>query len=120
MSKNTALKREPLNEEIDMEISRVVDVPREKLWKAWTTPELITRWFAPAPWTAAEAEVDLRPGGKFFVTMRSSEGEDMPCSGCFLEIVPNEKLVWTDALHADLVGEARQRKWRCGCCCSST
>jgi uncharacterized protein YndB with AHSA1/START domain len=56
------------------------------------------QWFAPRPWTTTECEMDLRPGGQFKFVMRSPEGQLYPNVGCFLEIVPNQRLVWTDAL----------------------
>ena len=85
---------------LDLKLERVVDVPREKIWKAWTQPEHLKKWFTPAPWSTVEARVDLRPGGEFFTVMRSPEGQDYPNEGCYLEIIPNEKVVWTDALSA--------------------
>ena len=83
---------------LDLAIERVIDVPRELVWKAWTMPEHLRQWFTPKPWTVAECEVDLRPGGTFRTLMRSPEGEESLINGCYLEIVPNERLVWTDAL----------------------
>lgn len=82
----------------DLVLERVVDVPRELVWRAWTSPEHLKKWFAPAPWTTVECEIDLRPGGIFRTVMRSPEGQDFPGAGCYLEIVENERLVWTDAL----------------------
>lgn len=83
---------------LDLVLERVVDVPRERVWAAWTKPEHIKKWFAPAPWTVSECAVDLRPGGMFRTVMRSPEGKEHPGNGCILEVVPNERLVWTDAL----------------------
>lgn len=83
---------------LDLVLQRVIDVPRDKVWAAWTTPEHICKWFTPAPWGTAECEIDLRPGGIFKTVMRSPEGELMPRNGCYLEVVPQERLVWTDAL----------------------
>jgi uncharacterized protein YndB with AHSA1/START domain len=83
---------------LDLLLERVVDVPRPLVWAAWTRPEHLKRWFAPAPWTTVACEIDLRPGGQFHTVMRSPEGEDFPGTSCFLEIVPDERLVWTDAL----------------------
>jgi uncharacterized protein YndB with AHSA1/START domain len=57
------------------------------------------QWFTPAPWKTIACEIDLRPGGRFATTMRSPEGQDMPThQGCFLEIIVNRKLLWTDGL----------------------
>ena len=83
---------------LDLVLERVVDVPREAVWAAWTRPELLTRWFTPAPWQTVDAEIDLRPGGIFRTVMRSPEGQEFPNAGCILEVVAPEKLVWTGAL----------------------
>jgi uncharacterized protein YndB with AHSA1/START domain len=83
---------------LDLVLERVVDVPRELVWAAWTKPEHITKWFAPAPWKTVDCEIDLRPGGIFRTVMRSPEGHESSNLGCYLEIVPNEKLMWTSAL----------------------
>lgn len=83
---------------LDLVLEREVDVPAELVWKAWTEPEHIKRWFAPAPWTITACEIDLRPGGQFHTVMRSPEGQEFPNTGCYLEIVPNERLVFTDSL----------------------
>ncbi len=83
---------------LDLVLDRVVDVPRELVWAAWTRPELVCKWFTPAPWKTVDCTIDLRPGGVFHTVMRSPEGKDFPNFGCYLEVVPNERLVWTDAL----------------------
>jgi uncharacterized protein YndB with AHSA1/START domain len=83
---------------LDLVLERVIDVPPDLVWTAWTTPEHVVKWFAPAPWTASDCEIDLRPGGIFRFVMRSPEGEEFPNVGCYLEVVPVERLVWTDAL----------------------
>jgi uncharacterized protein YndB with AHSA1/START domain len=70
----------------------------ELVWLAWTTPEHIKKWFTPAPWKTVECELDLRPGGAFKTVMQSPEGQKFPNTGCYLEIVKNERLVWTSAL----------------------
>ena len=94
----TYSKPHQIDPRLDLVLERVIDVPRELVWKAWTTPEHLKPWFTPAPWTTAECEIDLRPGGIFSTVMRSPEGKDFPNLGCYLEIIPNEKLVWTNAL----------------------
>lgn len=83
---------------LDLILERVVDVPRRLVWAAWTTPALIKQWFAPRPWSVTECDVDLRPGGMFRTVMRSPEGQDFPNAGCYLEIVDEQRLVFTDAL----------------------
>ncbi|MBK6580733.1 MAG: SRPBCC family protein [Sandaracinaceae bacterium] len=87
-------------DERELVLTRLVDVPAEKLYRCWTEPALLTQWFAPLPWTTPHAELDVRAGGANRITMRSPEGEDMPNEGIYLEVVPNEKLVITDAFRA--------------------
>lgn len=83
---------------LDLVLERLVDVRPELVWAAWTTPEHLKKWFTPAPWTTVDCEIDLRPGGIFRTVMRSPEGREFPNVGCYLEVVKNEKLVWTGAL----------------------
>lgn len=83
---------------LDLSFTRIVDVPRALVWRAWTEPELLKPWFCPLPWKTIDCEIDLRPGGIFRTTMQSPEGQEFPNSGCYLEIVPQTKLVWTNAL----------------------
>ena len=83
---------------LDLVLERHADVPPAKVWKAWTTPESLVKWFAPRPWTITECDVDLRPGGHLRFVMRSPDGQLYPNVGCYLEVVPNQRLVWTDAL----------------------
>lgn len=85
---------------LDLVLERIVDVSPELVWMAWTQPEHLKKWFTPAPWTTVDCEIDLRPGGVFRTVMRSPEGKDFPNLGCYLEIIPHQKLVWTDALQA--------------------
>jgi uncharacterized protein YndB with AHSA1/START domain len=82
----------------DLRFTRVVDVPKNLVWRAWTEPELLKPWFCPLPWKTIDCEIDLRPGGAFQTTMQSPEGIKFPNAGCYLEVVPDEKLVWTNAL----------------------
>ena len=95
----TALSPYPVNPALDLVLDRFVDVPPDRVWDAYTKPDLLKQWFCPRPWTVSECEIDLRPGGRFFTTMRSPEGEAFPNEGCYLEVAPKRRLVWTDALH---------------------
>ncbi len=79
----------------------VLDAPADKLYRGWTEPRLVTQWFAPKPWTTPHAEMDVRPGGASLVVMRSPDGQDMPNPGQYLEVIPNRKLVFTDAFVGD-------------------
>jgi uncharacterized protein YndB with AHSA1/START domain len=81
----------------ELVLTRVIDAPREKLFRAWTQPELLKQWFAPLPYTTPSAELDVRPGGANFIVMRGPDGTEIPCGGVYLEVVENERLVFTDA-----------------------
>ena len=81
----------------DLVLTRIIDAPREKLFRAWTEPALLMQWFTPRPWTVARAETDVRPGGASLIVMRSPEGQEFPNRGVYLEVVRNERLVATDA-----------------------
>lgn len=83
--------------EHELSLTRLIDAPREKLYRAWTEPELLKQWFAPLPWTTPRVELDLRPGGANYFVMRGPDGKDFPNRGVYLEVVPNERLVFTDA-----------------------
>jgi uncharacterized protein YndB with AHSA1/START domain len=63
---------------LDLVLERVVDVPPDLVWKAWTMPEHVKRWFTPAPWKTVACEIDLRPGGAFRTVMQSPEGKIVP------------------------------------------
>ena len=78
-------------------ISRVINAPPEKLFRAWTEPDLIVQWFTPAPWKTVKAETDLRPGGASLIVMRGPDGNEFPNRGVYLEIIKNKKIVFTDA-----------------------
>ncbi|TNC95233.1 MAG: hypothetical protein FD121_1450 [Gallionellaceae bacterium] len=90
-----------LDSKLDLSFERIVDVPKELIWKAWTTPEHLMPWFCPAPWSVVACEIDLRPGGRFYTVMQSPEGKQFPGDGCYLEVVENQKLTWTNALLQD-------------------
>jgi uncharacterized protein YndB with AHSA1/START domain len=82
----------------DLVFTRLVRLPAPLLWRGWTEPALLTRWFTPAPWRTLDAEVDLRPGGIFRTVMQGPDGETHENLGCWLDVAPPRRLVWTDAL----------------------
>lgn len=81
-------------------IEKVFDAPREMVWKAWTEPEMIKKWWGPEGFTAPSIKVDLKVGGKYIFAMKGPEGSEwdkvMHSAGIYKEIVPHEKLVVTD------------------------
>ena len=83
--------------DLELVLTRLIDAPREKLFRCWTEPELLKQWFAPLPYTVPHAELDVRTGGANYVVMKSPEGEDIPLRGVYLEVVKNERIVFTDA-----------------------
>lgn len=82
----------------DLSFERTVALPPAAIWAAWTQPEQLMPWFCPRPWTTVACEIDLRPGGLFRTVMRSPEGQEFANVGCYLEVVPERRLVWTNAL----------------------
>lgn len=83
--------------EHELVLTREIAAPRANVYRCWTEPALLKQWFAPKPFSVASVESDLRPGGGSTVVMRSPEGQEFPNPGIYLEIVPNERLVFTDA-----------------------
>jgi uncharacterized protein YndB with AHSA1/START domain len=81
----------------DLLLTRIIDAPREKVFKAWTAPELLKQWFAPRPWTTPVVETDVRVGGSSLIVMRGPDGNEFPNRGVYLEVVTNERIVFTDA-----------------------
>jgi uncharacterized protein YndB with AHSA1/START domain len=86
-----------MNPDRDLVLTRIIDAPRQKLFKMWTDPELLKQWFAPLPYTTPVAELDVRPGGANLVVMRSPDGNEFQNRGVYLEVVENQRLVFTDA-----------------------
>ncbi len=81
----------------ELSFSRLLDAPREKLFRCWTEPQLLTQWFTPPPWKTIKAEVDVRAGGQCNITMQGPEGQEVPNPGVYLDVIPGRKLVFTDA-----------------------
>lgn len=81
----------------DLVLTRLIDASRASVYRAWTDPEWLVQWFAPLPWRTGSAVLDVRPGGSSVVVMTSPEGAEFPNPGVYLEVVPDERLVLTDA-----------------------
>lgn len=82
----------------ELAIERVIDAPPEIVWRVWFGR--LNEWFCPPPWRAEIVEHDLRPGGRAAVMMYGPNGEEVLNDGVFLEIVPNRRIVVTDAFSA--------------------
>jgi uncharacterized protein YndB with AHSA1/START domain len=81
----------------ELTITRHIAAPRASVWRCWTEPELLKQWFTPRPWTTPVVETDVRAGGSSYFLFRGPNGEEFPNRGVYLEVVPEEKLVFTDA-----------------------
>jgi uncharacterized protein YndB with AHSA1/START domain len=94
-SSRTATVTLPSDEEIL--IARDFDAPRRLVWKACTTPELVRRWWSGRRGTVTSAEIDLRVGGMWRYVMEAHGGAEVAFHGTYQEIVPEERLVTTEA-----------------------
>lgn len=84
-------------------IERIFDAPRERVWKAWTEPESLMRWWGPKNFTSPACRMDFREGGKYLFCMRSPEGQDFWSTGVYRKIVPLRQIICTDSF-ADVEG----------------
>lgn len=79
----------------DLVISRLLKAPRAALWRAWTEPDRLKEWWCPKPWVTEVRAFELRPGGAFHTFMSGPDGGTSDNPGCFLEIVPGQRIVST-------------------------
>lgn len=87
------------NSELDLITTRVIRAPRSAVWKAWSTPSMFEKWWIPAPALCKVVQMDLSPGGAFETQISEDGGTFSPhLTGCFLEIVEGERIVFTNAL----------------------
>ena len=87
---------EKLDQKPSLTLTRRYPVAPEKVWRAWTDPEAIKRWYGPGPGEpVSAAEVDLRVGGRYRIVFGGADGSAHECAGVYREIVPNRKLVFT-------------------------
>ena len=94
MSKHFAI-----NPKLDLVLERSIDAPRQLVWEALTKPEHLKEWYMPKTWGAvAKCELDVRPGGMFSIDIATADGQVVPNLGCFLEVIPMERLSWTSML----------------------
>ena len=81
----------------ELSLTRLINAPRDKLFRCWVEPALIVQWFTPPPWKTIHAETDVRVGGASYIVIKGPDGTEMPNRGIYLEVVKNEKIVFTDA-----------------------
>ena len=88
-------------------VVRVINAPRERVFKAWTDPELVTQWWGPDGVTNPVCELDVRPGGAIDIVMLAGpelgdlQGSKWPMTGVFQEIIPSAKLVYVSSAIMD-------------------
>jgi uncharacterized protein YndB with AHSA1/START domain len=95
MTAKTNAKASPFAER-ELTIIRVLNAPRERVFKAWTDPKELAQWWGPKGFTNPVCEVDLKPGGALRIVMRAPDGGEYPMKGIFREIVPPSRLVFTN------------------------
>ncbi|MEZ6022577.1 MAG: SRPBCC domain-containing protein [Hyphomonadaceae bacterium] len=91
----------------ELVLELTLDAPRDKVFRCWSEPALLQQWFAPKPWIITEVNHEFRPGGRSDIVMQSPEGERYPNYGVFLDIVPNQKIVMTDAFTQGWIPQGR-------------
>ena len=79
----------------EVRIERVLDAPRDEVFRAWTDPDELRRWWGPGEYATRYAEVDLRPGGHYLLVIEGAEGDAMRLAGTFREVVAPERLVYS-------------------------
>ncbi len=77
--------------------TQIFNAPLSKVWKAWTEPESVMKWWGPENFTAPVVKIDLKVGGSYLSNMRSPEGEEVWSTGVYKEIVPMKRIVSTDS-----------------------
>ena len=83
----------------ELTISRFIKAPPAMVWKAWSTPKHLEKWWIPAPIECQVIKLDLRPGGGFETRMREGDGAFQPhVDACFLEVIPEKRLIFTTLL----------------------
>ena len=93
----------------ELKLERIVDAPRDLVWKCWTEPEHLKRWFCPRPYITSACTIDLRVGGVFSTVLTSPEGADMPYTNVYLEIHDRKRIVYTDAFEPGWI--PRDKVW---------
>ncbi|MGH7234672.1 MAG: SRPBCC family protein [Candidatus Saccharimonadales bacterium] len=80
-----------------LNIKRTFRASRQAVWDAWTIPDQFKQWYMPKPFSVPSCEFDLRPGGKIHIDTQRPDGNIMPLSGEYIEVIEPEKLVMTNS-----------------------
>lgn len=87
------------NPTLDLSITRVIKAPRSAVWRAWSDPASLAKWWTPAPTLCEVVALELQPGGAFITQISENGGDFMPhINGCFLTVIEGEQLVFTTCL----------------------
>ncbi len=88
-----------INPQVDFILDRFIDAPTPLVWEALTTPEHLKQWYMPKPYgSVAACAMDVRPGGMISIDIALPDGQVFPNLGCFLDVIPMQRLVWTSML----------------------
>lgn len=82
-----------------LKIDVQLDAPLDAVWRCWTEPDQLAKWYCPKPWHIAAADFDFRPGGRMNLVMQGPNGERIETTGIWLAIEPKSELVFTDYYH---------------------
>jgi uncharacterized protein YndB with AHSA1/START domain len=93
------------SEGTDLVFERTFDAPREKVWQAFTDPEIVPKWWGPHGTTTIVEEMDVRPGGKWRYVSSAPDREDVAFYGEYLEVRPPERFKWTFLFDVEGLGE---------------
>jgi len=84
-----------IDPKLDLVFERNTSLTPSQIWQGWTHPETLMKWFCPRPWKVTDSRIELKPGGEFYTVMQGPNGEHSENHGCYLEVIQDEKLVWT-------------------------
>lgn len=87
----------------ELSITHHINAPRAAVWRCWTEAALLRQWYCPRPWQVSHADLDLRPGGRMNTVFEGPNGERHDNKSTFLDIVPMERLIFTDAFSEDFI-----------------
>ncbi len=90
-----------INPATDLVVERLLKAPPALVWRCWADPKLLCQWYMPKPWTLVDAEIELRPGGRFYLLAQSPDGQQFPNEGSILLAEPHTRLVFTDLMTRD-------------------